>query len=255
MDHQDANGRPVGFPVEGWTPRPRPPRTPLEGRHCRLEPLDPARHAAALFAAFGEDPSGALWTYMSYGPFARLEDYEAWAEASARSEDPLFHAILDGAGRPAGVASHLRIDPANGVVEVGHIALSPRLQRTRAATEAMYLMMRRAFDELGYRRYEWKCDALNAASRRAAERLGFTFEGVFRQAVIVKGRNRDTAWFSILDREWPAVRDGFERWLDPANFDAGGRQVRDLAALRGTGRTSAPRQAVAPAKSSRDAIS
>jgi RimJ/RimL family protein N-acetyltransferase len=228
----NALGQPVGVPVPGWTKRPPPPRTPLAGRFCRVEPLDPARHAADLFAANGDDPTGARWTYLAYGPFADEASFRAWVDEVSRRDDPLFHAIVDSAsGRAVGVASLMRIDPANGVIEVGHINFSPRLARTPAATEAMYLLMRRVFDELGYRRYEWKCDSLNAASRAAAERLGFRYEGLFRQAVVYKGRNRDTAWFSILDSEWPALRQAFERWLDPANFDAGGRQRVRLADL------------------------
>jgi RimJ/RimL family protein N-acetyltransferase len=170
-----------------------------------------------------------MWTYMGYGPFAQAQDYTAWAEAAARGEDPLFHAIVDRrSDRAVGVTAYLRIEPAVGVLEVGHIAYAPALQRTAAATEAMYLLLRRAFDELGYRRYEWKCDALNAPSRAAALRLGFRFEGIFRQATVYKGRNRDTAWYSIIDREWPARRAAFEAWLDPLNFTADGRQIRPL---------------------------
>jgi RimJ/RimL family protein N-acetyltransferase len=229
--HRNALGQPVGAPLPGWTPRPRPPRAPLDGRYCRLEPLDGARHAADLFAANEEDATGGRWTYLAYGPFAGEAEYRAWVDEVSRRDDPLFHAILDGSGRAAGVASLMRVDPANGVVEVGHINYGPRLARTPAATEAMYLLMRRVFDELGYRRYEWKCDALNAPSRAAAARLGFRYEGLFRQAVVYKGRNRDTAWFSILDKEWPALRRAFERWLDPANFDEEGRQRERLSAL------------------------
>jgi RimJ/RimL family protein N-acetyltransferase len=203
------------------------------GRHCRVEPLDAARHAADLAAANAADRGGRNWTYLSYGPFAAAADYRVWAEQVAAGEDPLFHAVIDTAsGKAVGVASYLRIDRANGAIEVGHINFSPLLQRTVAATEAMALMMARVFDELGYRRYEWKCDSLNAPSRSAALRLGFRFEGIFRQAVVVKGRNRDTAWFSILDREWPALKTAFARWLEPGNFDAAGRQVRSLAAVR-----------------------
>jgi len=226
-------GQPVGDPVPDWTPRPRPPRTTMLGRTCRLEPLDAARHAAALHDANLLDADGRGWTYLPYGPFASLADYRDWVTATASVDDPVFYAIVDAtSAEPVGVASYLRIEPALGSIEVGHLRFSPRLQRTVAATEAMYLMMARAFDELGYRRYEWKCDALNAPSRAAAERLGFTFEGIFRQAVVVKGRNRDTAWFSILDREWPALRAAFEAWLAPANFDATGRQRTPLAARR-----------------------
>jgi RimJ/RimL family protein N-acetyltransferase len=225
-------GQPIGFAVPDWTARPRPPRTKMVGRFCRLEMLDPARHADDLFAANRLDEAGANWTYLAYGPFAALDDYRAWMEASCRGDDPLFHAILDGASGPAvGVASYLRIEPGNGVIEVGHLNYSPLLQRKPAATEAMFLMMRRAFDELGYRRYEWKCDSLNKPSRAAAARLGFRYEGLFRQAVVTKGRNRDTAWFSITDREWPALKAAYEQWLDPANFDAAGRQRTSLSAL------------------------
>jgi RimJ/RimL family protein N-acetyltransferase len=223
--------QPVGFPVPGWAARPRPPRTPMTGRFCRIEPLDPERHAASLHAANREDAAGRMWTYLAYGPFDSLEAYRDWMKQSCGGDDPLFHAVVDLAtGRALGVASYLRIEPAVGVIEVGHIAWSPLLQRTPAASEAMWLMMRRVFEELGYRRYEWKCDALNAPSRRAAERLGFTFEGIFRQATIYKGRNRDTAWYSIIDTEWPAIDAAFRRWLDPANFDAAGRQRARLEA-------------------------
>jgi RimJ/RimL family protein N-acetyltransferase len=225
-------GQPVGPPVPGWTAPLRPPRATIEGRYCRLEPLDAARHAAALHAANSLDREGHMWTYLFYGPFASLGEYRAWLDAREASEDPLFFAIVDGnSGLAAGLASFLRIEPSNGSIEVGHLQFSPRLQRTTAATEAMYLMMRQAFD-LGYRRYEWKCDALNMASRRAAERLGFTFEGIFRQAVVYKGRNRDTAWYSVIDSEWPRLDAGFRRWLDPGNFDAAGRPRSGLADLR-----------------------
>ncbi|MGE0718871.1 MAG: GNAT family N-acetyltransferase [Alphaproteobacteria bacterium] len=233
-DHRNALGQPVGFPLPGWTARPRPPRTPVAGRYCRLEPIDPERHAADLHAANHEDKGGRIWTYLAYGPFDDPAAYRAWMAATCLGDDPLFHAIVDaGTGRAVGVASFLRIDPPVGVIEVGHINYAPALQRRPAATEAMYLMMRRVFDELGYRRYEWKCDALNAPSRAAAERLGFTFEGVFRQATIYKGRNRDTAWYSIIDGEWPRLRAAFETWLDPDNFDASGKQKRRLSELTG----------------------
>jgi RimJ/RimL family protein N-acetyltransferase len=229
MSPTNAFGQPIGEPVPGWTARPRPPRAPILGRFCRIEPLDPARHAGDLFAANAEDRQGRMWTYMSYGPFASPTDHRAWADQAAASEDPLFHAILDAHdGKAKGVASYLRIEPEVGVIEVGHIALAPALQRTAAATEAIYLMMRRVFDELGYRRYEWKCDALNAPSRAAAERLGFSFEGVFRQATLYKGRNRDTAWFAVIDKDWPKRKAAFEAWLDPSNFTPEGRQIRPL---------------------------
>lgn len=173
-----------------------------------------------------------MWAYLPYGPFESLATYGEWLGQMSSKPDPLFFAIIDqGSDRPVGVASYLRIDPEKGSIEVGHLAFSPLLQRTAAATEAMYLMMARAF-ALGYRRYEWKCNTLNAASRAAAERLGFTFEGVFRQAAVVKGRNRDTAWYSVIDGEWPRLREAFERWLAPANFDETGRQRAPLATFR-----------------------
>ena len=225
-------GQPIGDPVPGWTPRARPPRTAMEGRRCRLEPLDAAIHAAALHEAHAADREGRNWTYLPYGPFASLAEYAMWVRSVQSGEDPLFFAIVSRAsGQAVGTASYLRIDPAMGAIEVGHLAYSPALQRTAAATEAMYLMMRRAFDELGYRRYEWKCDRFNAPSCRAAERLGFRYEGTFRQALVMKGRNRDNAWFSIVDGEWPAVRSALEGWLEPATFDAAGRQERRLEEL------------------------
>src|SRR6266851_5090938 len=186
---------------------------------------------AELFDAYAEDKEGRTWTYLAYGPFAGFGGFRDLMQAHFFGQDLLCHIIIDRtSGRAAGMASYMRIDPAMGSIEVGSIAYSPRLQKSRAATETMYLMMRRAFDELGYRRYEWKCDALNAPSRQAAERLGFRFEGMFRQAVVYKGRNRDTAWYSIIDREWPALKAAFERWLDPRNFDGEGRQRESLSA-------------------------
>ena len=225
-------GQPVGLPVPGWSPRPLPPRTPTVGRFCTVEPLDPARHAAQLFAAYAEDREGRLWSYLPRGPYASLDEYRRWAEDAAGRDDPLTHAIIDNAtGAAVGTAAFMRIEPAVGVIEVGSITYSPRLKRRPAATETMYLMMRRVFDELGYRRYEWKCDSLNAPSRAAAQRLGFQYEGLFRQATMTRGRNRDTAWYSVIDREWPGLRTAFERWLDPANFDADGQQRESLSAL------------------------
>ena len=228
----NALGQPIGFAVDGWTARPRPPRDPMAGRYCRVEPIDPESHAADLHAANSEDGEGRIWTYMGYGPFETAADYREWVERDCLGDDPLFHTVVDNeTGRAVGVASYLRIEPAVGVIEVGHINYAPPLQRTRASTEAMFLMMRRVFDELGYRRYEWKCDALNAKSRAAAARLGFRYEGIFRQATIYKGRNRDTAWFAITDKEWPAIKNCYERWLDPANFDDDGNQRESLSAL------------------------
>ena len=225
-------GQPVGFAVPDWVPARLPPRTPMAGRWCRVEPLDPARHGAELFAAYAEDREGRIWTYMGYGPFETRAEFEAWMAATCLGEDPLFHAIVEAAsGRALGLASYLRVEPETGTIEVGHINYAPPLQRTAAATEAMVLMMARVFEELGYRRYEWKCDALNEASRRAAERLGFVFEGVFRQATLVKGRNRDTAWYAVTDRDWPALKRAYEAWLAPVNFGAQGRQKARLSEL------------------------
>lgn len=234
MEHDTNNlGQPIGFAVPGWK-APRPPaRVVMDGRCCRLEPLDPGAHADSLHAANVLNTDGAMWTYMPYGPFPTLEIYRQWAEGVARGGDPLFFAIVDRAtGKAAGVASYMRIDPAGGCIEVGGLAYSPRLQRTPAATEAMYLMMANAF-ALGYRRYEWKCNALNLPSRAAAQRLGFSYEGIFRQATVVKGRNRDTAWYSVVDAEWPALKAAFLQWLAPANFDAQGMQRVALSALTG----------------------
>ena len=226
-------GQPVGNPVAGWTARPRPPHTPMQGRWCRVEKLDPARHGPDIAAAHAVAPDGRDWTYMAVERPADAAAFAAFLERIAASEDPLHHAILDAAtGKAVGTAASMRIDPANGAIEVGFITYSPLLKQTPAGTEAMYLLMRRAFDELGYRRYEWKCDSLNAASRRAALRYGFRFEGIFPQAVVYKGRSRDTAWYSVTDREWPAVRQTFERWLAPENFDGEGRQRRLLTDLR-----------------------
>lgn len=227
-------GQPIGPALPGWRAPPRPQQRPLVGRFCTVEPLDLAKHARDLFEANSLDREQRMWTYLFSGPYASFEDYERWLAERAPGTDPLFQAFVSRAtGRAQGLGSFMRIDPAAGSIEVGHIAMSPLLQRSPAATEAMYLMMRHAF-ELGYRRYEWKCDSLNEKSRRAAERLGFTYEGLFRQAIVYKGRSRDTAWYSIIDGEWPRVREAFERWLDPGNFDGDGRQRRGLAEIRAT---------------------
>jgi len=223
--------QPVGPSLPGWQPPPAPAPTVLQGHFCRLEPLDAKRHTESLDAANRLDPEGRCWTYLPYGPFADLASYRAWVERVSAGSDPSFYAIVDAShGTAVGVASYLRISPESGSIEVGHLNFSPRLQRTPAATEAMYLMMARAF-ELGYRRYEWKCDTLNAPSRAAAQRLGFSFEGTFRQATVVKGRNRDTAWYAVIDAEWPALKQAFLRWLSPSNFDAQGRQRLKLSEL------------------------
>ncbi len=218
-----------GDVVQGWKPADWPGTDPLEGRFARLERLDADAHAADLFSAFaGHD---ALWDYMPYGPFHSATAYHRWAKDATAGKDPVFWAIREqGAAHASGVASFLRITPDHGTIEVGHICLSPRLQRSRAATEAMFLMMDWAFRN-GYRRYEWKCNALNRPSRRAAQRLGFSFEGIFRQHMVIKGKNRDSAWFSIIDSEWPALREAYAAWLTPANFTADGMQRERLSDL------------------------
>ena len=223
----------VGPPVEPLPSGRAPERAPLAGAYARLEPVEVGAHARSLYRLSHARPEDArLWTYLAYGPFPDQGAFERWLEERSRSSDPLFFAIADQAsGEAAGMASYLNIVPANGCVEIGHIWFAPALQKTRAATEAIFLMMRHAFEDLGYRRLEWKCDALNAASRRAAGRFGFVYEGTFRQHMVIKGRNRDTAWFALLDRDWPAVRAAFERWLAPAHFDAAGRQRTSLSAL------------------------
>ncbi|BAN51322.1 GNAT family N-acetyltransferase [Metapseudomonas resinovorans] len=216
-----------------WQPRPTPTQAPLPGRFVRLEALDAARHGDDLWQAL-QGPDPALWDYLPYGPFASREPFDAWLRGNADSRDPLFYTVIDQAsGRALGVLSFLRITPKDGVIEIGHIAFGKDMQRTPGSTEAVWLLARHAFDDLGYRRLEWKCNARNARSMRAAERLGFSFEGLFRQHMIVKGENRDTAWFSILDGEWPQVRAGFECWLAVDNFDGEGRQKQSLEALRG----------------------
>ncbi|SDC97649.1 GNAT family N-acetyltransferase [Ruegeria marina] len=234
MDHATNHlGQPIGFALPEWQKRPRPDRRILEGRFTRLEPLDAASHSDDLWQAFATDIDGRSWTYMPFGPFAGQAAFAEFLADMSRGDDPVYYAILDRTtGRALGIASFMRIQPEHGVIEVGGIAYAPPLQRTPAATEAMYLMMAHAFDDLGYRRYEWKCDALNAPSRRAAARLGFTHDGLFEQAIVYKGRNRDTAWFSILDRNWPKVQRGVEAWLSPENFDAGGNQRRSLVKCR-----------------------
>ena len=233
MDRSYKNelGQPVGRPIPDWKGVERPPRTPMAGRYCRVEPIDPARHAEDLYRANALDPSNRNFTYLLSGPFATFDAYRQWLESVRLGDDPVFHAIVDTeTGKAAGAASYMRIDPKNGSIEVGNINYSPLLQRKRAATEAMYLMMKRVF-ELGYRRYEWKCDSLNAPSRAAAQRLGFSYEGIFRQAIVYRGRSRDTAWYAMIDSEWPELDQAFQRWLDPANFDAQGKQRKRLSDL------------------------
>ena len=222
-------GQPIGFATEHWSGCEHPRGAVMNGRLCRLEPIDVERHCADLFAAFSLDQDARNWTYLPYGPFATEADLRSWFLASCVGDDPCFFSVIDlQSGRAVGVASYLRIEPAMGVIEVGHIHFSPLMQGKPISTEAMYLMMRHVFDQ-GYRRYEWKCDALNQPSCNAAQRLGFLFEGIFRQAIMYKQRNRDTAWYSILDREWPTAKAMFEAWLDPLNFDENGQQRSNLS--------------------------
>jgi RimJ/RimL family protein N-acetyltransferase len=226
-----------GSRVELSLPRPRPERVDHEGRYVRLEPLDAARHARELYACSHDIDGGErIWEYLPYGPFTGADAFAAWLEGCAASADPLFFAIRDRQSRFArGMASFLRIEPDHASIEIGHIWFSPALQKTPAATEAIFLLLHHALGELGYRRMEWKCNALNAGSRRAATRFGFSYEGTFFQHVVVKGHNRDTAWFSILDSEWQQLSANFERWLSPENFDPSGLQRRSLADLNWAG--------------------
>lgn len=226
----NRHGQPIGRPVPNWHPRPHPGKVTLTGRFCRLEPLDPSRHADALFDAYATAHDDRDWTYMPFGPFADPAAYRTHAEALAQTSDPLQFTVIDAATqRPVGTLALMRQDAANGVVEVGFVTFSPLLQRRPAATEAQFLLMAYVFETLGYRRYEWKCDDLNAPSRKAALRLGFTFEGTFRNAVVYKGRSRDTAWFGMTEADWPARKAAFTRWLAPENFDTAGQQRAPLA--------------------------
>jgi RimJ/RimL family protein N-acetyltransferase len=222
--------RPVGPVVDPLPVGNVPDMRPLHGRWIWLDHVSAAKHAADLFASFdGKDPEGHIWTYLGYGPFASLEEFSEWLKAREAARDPWFYAFVRrDTGKAVGMGSFMRNDAANGVIEIGHIWMSPRLQQTREATETIYLMMRHCFGDLGVRRLEWKCDSLNAPSRKAAERFGFTFEGIFRQHYIIKGRNRDTAWYAMLDTEWPKARAAFEAWLREDNFDANGKQKAKL---------------------------
>lgn len=229
--HVNSFGQPIGDTVKKWVNPPFPSKMRLEGRTCWLEPLNSERDAKGLYSAYGGNQNERTWTYLPYGPFDSFHDFHDWLNTFCDNEDPQFYTIKSKEnGDPVGVASYLRIDPRNGSIEVGHIHYSEVLKRSVAATEAMYLMMRSAF-ELGYRRYEWKCDALNAQSRSAAQRLGFSFEGIFRNATVYKGRNRDTAWFAVIDSEWPSLDAAFSKWLHPDNFDCKGKQILSLRSL------------------------
>jgi RimJ/RimL family protein N-acetyltransferase len=225
--------QPIGDPVTGWQPRERPARVTIEGQFCRIEPIDLDRHAADLFEAYGTAADSRDWTYLFAEPFTDFAAFREYLAKAAASTDPFHYAVIDRAsGKAVGTFALMRIEPVHGVIEVGSVTFSPRLKQTPLSTEAQYLLMRYAFDDLGYRRYEWKCDSLNAPSRKTALRLGFQFEGIFRQAIVYKGRNRDTAWFAIIDQDWPLVKAAFAQWLSKENFDAQGRQRASLASLR-----------------------
>ena len=224
-------GQPIGYPVPNWTPPPIPVPEIVEGRYCWLEPLDVDKHSEDLFAAYSLDKDGANWSYLPYGPFEQLEDFQAWLKSNCQNDDPQFYAVLDKkSDKVMGMASYLRMNPTAGSIEVGHIHFSPLMQGSIASTECMYLMMKRAFNS-GYRRYEWKCNALNEPSRRAAQRLGLSFEGVFRQSLVVKGRNRDSAWYAAIDTEWMELEKAYKTWLAPENFDEKNQQKTSLSSL------------------------
>lgn len=224
-------GQPIGISINNWQACAWPPRSVMTGHYCRMESLDVAQHASGLFGAFNHDSDHHNWTYLPYGPFEDLESLTNWLSEYCLGDDPLFYVIINQENDEiVGIASYLRITPAVGTIEVGHIHFSAKMQRTPMASEAMYLMMKRVFDELGYRRYEWKCDALNAPSKKAAERFGFCFEGLWRQATMYKGRNRDTTWFAMIDKDWPKVKAAYQAWLSPDNFDENGKQKSKLSA-------------------------
>ncbi|MGB1250193.1 MAG: GNAT family N-acetyltransferase [Candidatus Promineifilaceae bacterium] len=230
-DYRNKLNQSIGHPLPTWEPCAAPMRAPMSGRYCRLEPLNPERHAQQLYQAH-QQSRDEDWTYLPYGPYQTYEAYLAWQQSVYTGNDPLFFAVIDQVSDMAvGILSYLRITPAVGVIEVGHIHFSPLLQNKPAATEAIFLTMKHIFDELGYRRFEWKCDAFNAPSRKAALRFGFSYEGIFRQATMYKGHSRDTAWFAIIDKEWPALKQAYETWLSPDNFDTQGRQKSSLSVL------------------------
>lgn len=228
MNHFNQFGQPVGDELIDWQPRPHPQRVELNGRYCSLTPLRP-EHAAALFATYQLAEDTRSWTWLLREPDANVEEYTAWVESVCELSDPIHFTVIDNQTRaPVGTLALMGIDPKNGVIEVGHVHFSPLLSRTPMSTEAQYLLMRYVFETLGYRRFEWKCNSLNEPSRRAALRLGFQYEGRFRQALVVKGHNRDTDWFSIIDSEWKALDRAFQNWLAADNFSADGKQIKTL---------------------------
>ncbi|MBB1200422.1 N-acetyltransferase [Enterobacteriaceae bacterium 89] len=232
MSQQNQFGQPVGTALPDWQPRQHPQRETLEGRLCRLEPLA-VHHADALFAAYQLAEDTRSWTWLLREPDSTAQEYKNWVASVVELQDPIHFAVIDKqTGQPVGTLALMRIDSKNGVIEVGHVHFSPLLSRTPMSTEAQWLLMRYAFDQLGYRRYEWKCNSLNEPSRRAALRMGFQYEGRFRQALVIKGHNRDTDWFSIIDSEWPLVDWAMQKWLAAENFSSDGRQIRSLESWR-----------------------
>jgi len=225
--------QPIGFPVPEWSPRPYPQRIIFEGHHCSLEPVNSKEHTAALYEAYRLAEDDRDWTYLFYERPATKEAFNVYIQNLEKSRDPLHFTVIDNHhNRPVGTVALMRIEPQHGVIEVGHVVFSPLLQQTIMSTEAHFLLMQYAIEQLGYRRYEWKCDSLNSSSRKAAQRLGFQFEGIFRQAIVYKNRSRDTAWFSIIDKDWPQIKMALERWLSPDNFDDQGKQKQRLQAIR-----------------------
>lgn len=232
-DYKNDYGQPIGPELEAWSERPSPQRIVIRGRYCRLEPVGVEDHASDLFAAYMEAPDNHEWTYLFVERPETEVAFRDYLQKLAASEQSLHFAIVDsGSERAVGTAALMRIEPTHGAIEVGSIVYSSRLKKTRAGTEAMYLLMRYVFEDLGFRRYEWKCDSLNAPSRAAATRYGFTYEGTFRNAIVYKGRNRDTSWYSIIDTEWPSIQSAFDAWLDPQNFDKHGLQKQSLSEIR-----------------------
>ncbi|MBX3709991.1 MAG: GNAT family N-acetyltransferase [Gammaproteobacteria bacterium] len=232
MQQKNQFGQLLGHLVENWIPCQRPAKTLIQGRYCILEPIEINKHAVKLFDVLAIDNQGESWTYLPYGPFDTINEFKNWLAETMSDNDTLLYAILDVKTKePIGISGYLRMNPEHGVIEIGHLHFSALLKQTPLATEAIYLMLRHAFDELKFRRCEWKCNDLNEPSRRAAERFGFTFEGIFRQSYVFKNRNRDTAWFSMIDSEWEAIKEKFERWLHPNNFEANGKQILKLAQI------------------------
>ena len=223
-------GQPIGESLANWSSAQFPSYIAFEGSFCRIEPIDVKRHAEELFEAYAVDIDNKMWTYMSYGPFKSVENVQQWLEHASQKTDPQFYVLIEKkTNKAVGLSSYMRIKPEHGVIEVGGISFSPLLQRTAIATEIMYLMMKRVFEELGYRRYEWKCDALNTASCNAAIRFGFSYDGTFRKHIVYQNRSRDTAWYSMLDDEWPLLKLAYEQWLAPENFNNNGQQLIKLS--------------------------